>query len=102
MELLDISREVFMEIPNEKYARQMTEFLSIENMRSLVNGQVSMPEVDEQGMIVVRSAEPQGSFSTKNLENRNASLKYELHLPATIDELIDDGELVISVSTTGT
>merc|ERR1712223_423717 len=41
-ELLDISREVFLEIPNKKYARQMTELLSIENMRSIVNGQASM------------------------------------------------------------
>merc|ERR1712223_2076821 len=63
-ELLDISKEVFIEIPNKKYARQMTELLSIENMRSIVNGQASMPEVDEQGMIILRSFEPQGSFSS--------------------------------------
>merc|ERR1712223_2230647 len=63
-ELLDISREVFIEIPNMKYARHMLEFLSVDNMRSIANGQASMPEVDEQGMIILRSFEPQGSFSS--------------------------------------
>ena len=37
-ELLDISKEVFIEIPIKKYARQMTEMLSVENMRSIANG----------------------------------------------------------------
>ena len=40
-ELLDISREVFIEIPNIEYARQMTAFLSVENMRSIANGDIS-------------------------------------------------------------
>ena len=51
-ELLDISWEVFVEIPNKKYAKQITEFLSIENMKSIANGQASMPEVDDNGMII--------------------------------------------------
>ena len=68
-ELLDISREVFIEIPNRKYARQMTELLSFENMRSIANGQASMPEVDkEQGTIILRSSEPQGSFSSPGID----------------------------------
>merc|ERR1712067_164550 len=46
-ELLDISKEVFIQIPSMKYASQMTGYLSMDNMRSIVNGQASMPEVDE-------------------------------------------------------
>ena len=54
-ELLDISKEVFIDIPNKKYAKQMTDLLSIENMRSIANGQANMPEVDkEQGMTILR------------------------------------------------
>ena len=36
-ELFDISKEVFLEIPNKKHAREMTELLSTENMRSIAN-----------------------------------------------------------------
>ena len=35
--LLDISREVFIEIPNKKYAGQMAALLSAENMRSIIS-----------------------------------------------------------------
>ena len=55
-ELLDISKEVFIEIPNKKYAKQMTEMLSVENLRSIAMGQTSMPEVDKAGMIILRSS----------------------------------------------
>ena len=67
-ELLDISKEVFLEIPNKKQARQMTGVLNVKNMRSIVNGEASMPEADEQGMIIFRSSEPQGSFLSPNLD----------------------------------
>ena len=100
-ELLDISKEIFIEIPNKKYSKKMTELLSVENMRSIVNGQASMPEVDEQGMILLRSSEPQGSFSSQSLDFRNRSFKYELNLPENIKELVGEGELVISVDTKG-
>ena len=87
-ELLEISKEVFVEIPNKKYAKQMTEMLSVENLRSIAIGQTSMPEVDNQGMIILRSSEPQGSFSSPSPDFRNHSLKYELYLPERIEELV--------------
>ena len=66
--LLDISKEVFLEIPNKKYARQVAASLSVENMRSIANRQASMPEVDAQGTIILRSTEPQGSFSSQSFD----------------------------------
>ena len=100
-ELLDISREVFIEIPNKKYAREMSKLLSVENMRSIANGQASMPEVDEQGTIILRSSEPQGSFSSPRHDFKNVSYIYKLNIPKDIGELVGEGELVISVETKG-
>ena len=100
-ELLDISKEVFLEIPNMKYARQMIGLLSDENMRSIANGQASMPEVDEQGTIILRSSEPQGSFRATNQDFRDNSFKYELNLPENIKELVGEGDLTISVEAKG-
>ena len=63
-ELWEISKEVFIEIPNKKHTQKMTELLSVENMRSIANGQAKMPEVDNEGVITIRSSEPEGSFSS--------------------------------------
>ena len=49
-QLLNISKQVFLETPNKKHARQMGELLSFENMRSIVDEQASMPEIDQHGM----------------------------------------------------
>ena len=98
-ELLAISREVFLEIPNKKYARQMTAFLSVDHMKSIVYRQASMPEVDKQGMIILRSSEPQGSFSSPNLNFKYHSFKFELNFPNNIEELVGEGKLVITVET---
>ena len=100
-ELLDISKEVFIEIPNKKYAKQMTEFLSVENMRSIANEQASMPEVDEQGMIILTSSEPQGSFSSLSNDFEKKRFTYKLKLPENIGEMVGEGKLVISVETKG-
>ena len=99
--LLDTSKEVFIEIPNKNYAEQMTEWLSIKNMRSIANGQASVPEVDDQGIIILRSSEPQGSFSSPSIDFKDYLFKYELNLPENIGELVGEGDLVISVETKG-
>ena len=57
LELLKISKEVFIEIPNENYVRQMTEFLTTDYKKKIANGLASMPEVDENGTIIMRSFE---------------------------------------------
>ena len=63
-ELLEISKEVFIEIPNKKHAEKIPDLLNVENMRSIANGQAKMPEVDNKGVISIRSSEPEGSFSS--------------------------------------
>ena len=79
----------------------MTEMLTVENMKSIANGKASMPEVDEQGMIVLNSSEPQGSFSSPIHEFGKNSFRYELNLPENIGKLVGSGELVVSVETKG-
>ena len=66
-ELLDISDEVFIEIPNKANIKQMAELVSDDHMRSIVNGLARMPEVDETGMINLKSFEPEGNFETLSL-----------------------------------
>ena len=96
-ELLDISREVFIEVPNKKYARQMTKFLSVENLRSIARGQTRMPQVDEQGMVIVSTFEPQGSFKSPNFDSWDMpqSYKYEFFSPINMKDLVGEGKLVI-------
>ena len=109
-ELLDISREVFLETPNKKHAGQMTELLSPENRRSIANGNADMPKVDKQGLITLSSSEPEGSFSTPGFAGseykgdffeRPQSLHYVLDFPDTIRDIVEEGELVISIETQG-
>ena len=76
----------------------MTDFLSADSVRSIANGQASMPEVDDDGMIILRSSEPEGSFSSTSV---GKSFKYELNLPANFGELSEKGELTIFVETKG-
>ena len=109
-ELLNISREVFIEIPNKKHAQKIRDLLSVENMRSIANGQASLPEIDKEGVISIRSSEPEGSFSSPgfgdpeykgDFYSRPQSLHYVLDLPDNIGEMVGDGELVISVEAEG-
>ena len=100
-ELLDISKEVFLEIPNKKYASQMAGLLSMDNMKSIANEQASMHEVDEEGMIILKSSEPESSFPFPSKYFQNASFKYELNFPEQIGKLVGGGELVVSIETTG-
>ena len=65
-DLLDISKEVFLEIPSKRQGELFNKLLTTDNIRSIANGQASMPEFDEdEGVIILRSSEPQGSFSVQ-------------------------------------
>ena len=97
-QLLGISQEVFIEIPNEEYTKPMTKILSTKNMRSIAIGQASMPERDTKGMITVRSFESKGSFSSSLIEDQR-DFHFVLDLPENINEMMGEGELVISVET---
>ena len=109
-ELSNISMEVFVEIPHTQHAKNMNELLSIDNIRSIANGEANMPEVDNQGMVTIKSYELQGSFSTPGfggIEYRGdfysgpKSLHYVLSLPDNIGEIIGQGAFVVSVETMG-
>ena len=104
-ELLDISNEVFIEMPNKKSAKQIRELLSRENRRSIANGQAGMPEMDGEGKITIKSYELEGNFQTPGFRDaqykgdfysRHQSLHYVLNFPGNVD-----GVLVISVETDG-
>ena len=103
-DLLDISKEVFLEIPNKRQGELVSRLLTRENIRSIVNGQSSMPEFDEdQGSIILRSSEPQGSFSVQNHYFSDVSKFYTfvLNLCDQFEDFVWEGKLVISVKTKG-
>ena len=109
-DLLGISKEVFLDIPNKKYIKQILEFFSTDHMRSIAAGQASMPEVDEEGAITIRSSEPEGSFKTPGFGDFNyskdfykgpQSLHIVLDLADNIGNMVGDGSLIISIETEG-
>ena len=100
--LLDISREVFVEVPNKKYANEMAKLFSVENIRSILYGQDDMPEIDEENKITLKTSELQGSFWSPLGWDRKASpLHYMLDFPDNIREIIGNGTLVIAVQAKG-
>ena len=103
-ELLSISKEIFIEIPSKKFIPKMTELLDLNYKKSIANEQASLPEVDEQGVIILRSSEPQGSFSSPRLEHRReqVSFRFELNFPEDVGELLGEGEMIINVNSSGT
>ena len=102
-ELVKMSKEVFFENLTKRHARQMSEPLSPENMRSIVNKHSSLPSINKyNGMITLKSNEPEGNFGFGDLEckrDQHHSLHYVVEFPADIGDAIGDGDLVISVQT---
>ena len=68
---LNMSKEVFIDIPNNEHATKMTELLTSGNIRSIMKGQTSMPEIDQQGIITIRSSELEGIFKTPGFGDSN-------------------------------
>ena len=107
--LINISREIFVELPSKNYARQMSELLSPENIRSIADNGMSIPHFDRYtNTTTLTSRELQGSFSTPGFGNseykrdfydRSHSLHYELIFPENISEILGEDSLVISVET---
>ena len=109
-EMLNISRKVFLEIPNKNHAETVSKLFSPENIKSLANGRSSMPSVvDYSNAITLETNEVQGSFSTPGFGdskhdagdyyNRSHSLHYVLKFPKNIRDILGDGSLIISVQT---
>ena len=63
-ELLNKSKEIFLENPNQAYAWNVVKMLSTGNMRSLIYNQMRMPQTDEYNVTHIKSFKPQGSLRT--------------------------------------
>ena len=79
--LRSIAKEVFIEIPDKKNRNQMMGLLSLENMRSIADGQINLPEVTFQ----------------KEGDEELLHMHYRLDLPDNIEELVGDDQLVLDV-----
>ena len=103
-DLLEISKEIFLEIPSKRQGELVIKLLTTDNIRSIANGQASMPEFyEDEGVIILRSAELQGSFSVQSNYLRVNPKYYMivLNLHDRFEELIGEGKLVTSVKTKG-
>ena len=97
-QLIKMSKEVFLENLIKQHAKRMSEPLSAENMRSIVNKQASLPSTNKYNeMITMKSKEPEGSFGFGDLEcNQNRSLHYVVEFPDDIGDAVGNGSLVHS------
>ena len=105
--LVNLSREIFIEIPSKRYSRQMSELLSPENMRSIANNMANMPKLNKHSKTIsLESRELQGSFSTPGFGDsdyngdffdRSHSLHYVLQFPSSIKDILGNGGLIVSV-----
>ena len=94
-DMLEMSKEIFLRIPNKKHAEEMVGMLSAETMKSILNNQTNLPEVQQDGKIVVKVAELQGSLRTPKFKS------LELSLPEKIGETVGEGALKVSVKAMG-
>ena len=109
--LINISRGVFIQGPTKIHAKQMSDLLNPENIRSIANIQANMPSVDKDtNVITLTSRESRGSFSTPGFGNsacntgdffnRPHALHYDIQFPTNIIGYTSwDGDLVITVQT---
>ena len=79
------------------------QLLSVDNMRSVAKGKATMPKVDNNGLITIKSSELEGSFQTPGSDdskgNKPQSLHYVLKFPKKLKDVVGKGALVISVQT---
>ena len=110
--LINMSRDIFIQGPTKTHAKQISELLTSDNIRAIVNNHASLPSVDKDtNMITLRSQEYEGSFSTPGFRdsectgdffNRPHLLHYEIRFPYGWKDAVGDyGALVISVQTKG-
>ena len=78
---MKVAKEVFIKIPDQKNRAQMIDLLSLENMRSIADGHLKLPEVKVQ----------------KEGNEDLLHVHYKLELPDNIAELVGEGYLVVDV-----
>ena len=102
-----MAKEVFMENPSKRQARQMKRELSVENMRSILDDEMSFPQIDENNQVTLKFQEEQGSFKTPGFGDPkyegdfyNIIHSFNLILEVQSD-VHKDADTVISVQTDG-
>ena len=106
-ELRKVARKVFLEIPAKTYASQMMKGMSIETMKSILDGNTGFPEVSEDNQVTLESRETQGKFQTPGFGDPNykgdfysTNRSFNLVLEVQSD-FLDTKDIVISVQTEG-
>ena len=105
-DLIEMSKQVFI----KSYATKMAELLSIESIRSILNGKTQMPRIDDQGLITLQSKELEGSFRTPgfgssdyqgDFYSRTQFLHYVLDPLIVRRKITNQSALVITVQSDG-
>ena len=105
--LKDIARKVFVEIPNKTHANRMKELLSKENMKSILDEEMSFPQIDENNKVTLKFQEGQGRFKTPGFgdpkyKGEFYSKNHSFHLVLEVQsDFLRKNEIVISVRTEG-
>ena len=102
-----MAKEVFMENPSRRQARQMKRELSVENMRSILDEEMSFPQIDENNQVTLKFQKKQGSFKTPGFRDPNYkgdfyTKNHSFHLVFEVkSDVFHDNDIVISVQTEG-
>ena len=76
-ELVNISREVFVEIPNQQ--APTGPLLSLDNMTSIAMEKSKIPKIDDEAMITIESSEVEGRFCIPGCRDRDSKLQKGSH-----------------------
>ena len=105
--LLNLSTKTFLLQPNQNYASHLVDLVNSKNLRSLFEGQISLPEVTGKYTFDIRSSQHDGCFSTPEYGNGTYSSGFYSkfhHHHYQVDfqnlvSLVGNGRLVINIET---
>ena len=105
--LLNLSSKTFLLQPNQKYASHLVDLVNSKNLRSLLEGQISLPEVTGKYTFAIKSSQHDGDFSTPEYGIGNYSSgfystfhhhHYQLDFHNFVF-LVGNGRLVVNIET---